>query len=134
MSNKIKKRLKVNKVDALIAEKIMDEKRPTHEVYVFASSKDCTSSKGNWFAHHVYEHGDVTEWMPASFSSNPIHAFRALREFCKKNDCQFYIEGDKNRTFVNFVKNQNILSMASGKNEADAIVKAISNFFQKGKL
>lgn len=129
-SSKQEKRLKVNKVDAFIAEYVMGEPRPRTQESPFETFTrgPKPSPKKNWFAHHVFEHGDVTEWIPASFSTDTNHAMRALQKFCKDEQVKYGIEGDAQRVFCYFANDfKEVSAMKYGRSFADAVTKAITH-------
>ena len=55
-------------LDAMVAEFVMGEARPTHE-HVHAHIQPIGSPGGNWLCIPRYENGDVCEWVPLPFST-----------------------------------------------------------------
>ena len=64
-------------LDAMVAELVMGEARPTHE-HVHAHLQPIPSPGGNWLCIPHFEHGDVCAWLPLPFSTAISAAWRVV--------------------------------------------------------
>jgi len=68
-----------SELDALVAEKVMGESRPTHPPNDWQIKTQADSAGGNWFAGTTgYQNGDEPIWIPCPFSRSIASAWKII--------------------------------------------------------
>ena len=130
-------RYTMNELDLFIAENVFKEKQPTKEcdpLYAYGQGELERSKKRAWQAHHDYEQGDVTTWIPCHFSTDESLAQFAWGRFLdsyKNRMTVSSLHGDKLQYCIRTNKGKsNILwkfAISSSKTEwKDASSRSVS--------